>query len=89
VRWVDTAYGSFRYADVTTCSREMESRQFTWRGPSGSHDLVFAWVPGTSTVPYGFGHGVHRRSMVLAGFFISTTPVTQALWLRTMGDCSS
>ncbi len=36
--------------------------------------MVLAWVPGTSGVLYGFGHGQRRRSVELAGFFISTTP---------------
>jgi len=62
-----------------------EPRRFTWRGPTEEHELVLAWIPGTSGSPYGFGHGDRRRPMELAGFFMSTTPVTQALWLRTMG----
>ena len=57
-----------------------EPRRFTWRGPTEEHELVLAWIPGTSGSPYGFGHGDRRRPMELAGFFMSTTPVTQALW---------
>jgi len=63
----------------------MEPRRFTWHGPDGEHELVLAWVPGTAGTPYGFGHGHPRRSMELAGFFIGTTPVTQALWQQIMG----
>ena len=64
----------------------MESREFKWIGPDGKHQLVLVWVPGTSNMPYAFGSGRHRRSMSLDGFFSSTTPVTQALWLRVMGN---
>ena len=64
----------------------MEPRRFIWHGSTGEHQLILGWVPGTSGAPYAFGHGRLRRSMEVAGFFISTTPVTQALWLRIMGE---
>src|SRR4051794_3574221 len=64
----------------------MEPRRFSWRGPAEQHELVSAWIPGTSGCPFTFGHSSLRRLMGLAGFFMSTTPVTQALWLRIMGD---
>ena len=63
----------------------IEPRRLAWQGPTGPHEFVLAWVPGTSGAPYAFGHGRHRRSMELAGFFISIMPVTQALWERVMG----
>lgn len=62
----------------------MEPRRFSWDGPTGTHELVLAWVPGTSGAQYGFGNSKKRRSIELAGFFIGTTPVTQALWTRVM-----
>jgi formylglycine-generating enzyme required for sulfatase activity len=64
----------------------MEPRRFVWQGPTGEHQLLLAWVPGTSGEPYGFGQGLKRRSVELKGFFMGTTPVTQALWLHIMGD---
>ena len=63
----------------------MDPRHVTWHGPTGEHELALAWIPGTSSTPYAFGHGPQRRSMTLPGFFLSTTPVTQALWLHIMG----
>jgi formylglycine-generating enzyme required for sulfatase activity len=64
----------------------MEPRRFAWDDAIGRHELVLAWVPGTGGTPYGFGNGHHRRPIELAGFFIATTPVTQALWARVMGE---
>src|SRR4051794_25773899 len=64
----------------------MESRQFTWSESSDTHHAVFAWVPGTADVPYEFGVGGERRPIALDGFYLGTTPVTQALWQRIMGD---
>jgi formylglycine-generating enzyme len=64
----------------------MKPRRFTWQGPTETHELTLAWVPGTAGVPYGFGHGQQRRSIELNGFFIGTTPVTQALWTYVMAE---
>ena len=64
----------------------MEPKRFAWQTPTGRHELMLAWVPGTSGTPYSFGHGARRRAVQLAGFYIGTTPVTQALWERVMGD---
>ena len=64
----------------------MDPRRFAWRGATEAHDFVLAWVPGTAGASYAFGHGPERRSIELAGFWIGTTPVTQALWMRVMGE---
>jgi formylglycine-generating enzyme required for sulfatase activity len=64
----------------------MEPRRFAWDSQTGRQELVLVWVPGTSGTPYEFGHGAGRRQVQLAGFYIGTTPVTQALWERIMGD---
>jgi formylglycine-generating enzyme required for sulfatase activity len=64
----------------------MEPRRFVWDSQSGLQELVLAWVPGTFGAPYGFGHGASRRHVQLAGFYIGTTPVTQAFWERITGD---
>ena len=41
-------------------------------------------MPGTDGVPYLFGREPHRRPIEVPGFFIGTTPVTQALWVHVM-----
>jgi formylglycine-generating enzyme len=66
----------------------MEPKRFAWSVQNGSHEIVFAWVPGTSGIPYSFGHGApaRRKDIHLASFYIGTTPVTQALWELVMGD---
>ena len=64
----------------------MEPRRFSWEDSTGNHQIVLAWVPGTSGTSYGFGHGSQRRAIELSSFFISTTPVTQALWMHVMAE---
>src|SRR5215510_11732251 len=64
----------------------MEPKRFAWSSPKGPQELVIAWAPGTSGIPYSFGHGANRKAIHLAGFYIGTTPVTQALWELVMGD---
>jgi formylglycine-generating enzyme required for sulfatase activity len=66
--------------------QHMDPRRFAWDDPMGRHELVLAWVPGTAGTPNAFGNGQKRRSIELAGFFVGTTPVTQALWTRVMGE---
>lgn len=63
----------------------MEPRRLVWDGPQGPDEFVLAWVPGTSGASYTFGHGPHQRSFEVAGFFLGTTPVTQALWAHVTG----
>jgi formylglycine-generating enzyme len=64
----------------------MEPRRFTWDGSTGRHEMTMAWVPPTSDSEYSFGEGTNRTPVRLAGFYMGTTPVTQALWERVMGD---
>jgi formylglycine-generating enzyme required for sulfatase activity len=64
----------------------MEPKRFAWCSPNGPQEFVLALAPGTSGIPYYFGHGARRKAIHLAGFYIGTTPVTQALWERVMGD---
>jgi formylglycine-generating enzyme len=64
----------------------MEPKRFAWSSPTGPQELVFTWAPGTSGIPYSFGHGARRKAIHLAGFYIGTTPVTQALWELVMGE---
>src|SRR5215475_13686273 len=64
----------------------MEPKRFAWSSPTGPQEFVFAWVPETSGIPYSFGHGDRRKDIHLDGFYIGTTPVTQALWELVMGE---
>jgi formylglycine-generating enzyme len=64
----------------------MEPKHFAWSSPTGPQELVFTWVPGTSGIPYSFGQGARRKAIHLAGFYIGTTPVTQALWELVIGE---
>jgi formylglycine-generating enzyme required for sulfatase activity len=57
-----------------------DSRRFSWRDASGEHELTLVWVQGTDGSPYRFGNGPVERAVDVAGFFMATTPVTQALW---------
>jgi formylglycine-generating enzyme required for sulfatase activity len=63
----------------------MEPKRFAWHSSAGLHELLLTWIPGTSGTPYSFGHGSSRRTFQLPGFYMSTTPVTQAVWERVMG----
>lgn len=67
----------------------MEPRLIAWHGPTGPHEFGLAWVPGTSSTPYAFGHGRQRRSMELAGFFIvhpdPQCPVENVSWEHITG----
>lgn len=64
----------------------MEPRRFTWNDSTGFHELTMAWVPPTSDSEYSFGEGSKRTPVRLEGFYMGTTPVTQALWETVMGD---
>jgi formylglycine-generating enzyme required for sulfatase activity len=63
----------------------MDPRCYRWRDQSREHELALVWVPGTDGRPYRFGHAPVERDIDVAGFFMATTPVTQAFWQRVMG----
>lgn len=63
----------------------MDPRRYRWRDQAREHELALVWVPGTDGTPYRFGHGPVERAIDVAGFFMATTPVTQAFWQRVMG----
>ena len=63
----------------------MDTRRYEWRDGDGAHELVMVWVPGTRGTPYGFGNGPDRALVEVGGFYIATTPVTQALYQHVMG----
>lgn len=59
---------------------------YKWRADDSEHELRLVPVPGTGGRPYMFGRGHSRRPIEISTFYISTTPVTQALWLHVMGS---
>jgi formylglycine-generating enzyme required for sulfatase activity len=61
------------------------TRTYRWQADDETHQLELVGVPGTDGHPYPFGRGSSIRPIDLAGFFISATPVTQALWAHVMG----
>jgi formylglycine-generating enzyme required for sulfatase activity len=48
------------------------------------HRLDLVFVPGTEGIPYEFGDGGASIQVNVPGFYISTTPVTQAFWSHLM-----
>lgn len=63
----------------------MTPLSYNWIADHQEHELRLVPVPGTSSNPYLFGRESQRRPIEISTFYISTTPVTQALWLRVMG----
>lgn len=61
------------------------ANHYRWNAEGQAHELHLVWVPGTGAEPYLFGREPSRKAVHLAGFFIITTPVTQALWTHVMG----
>jgi formylglycine-generating enzyme required for sulfatase activity len=59
--------------------------RYTWRTGQDEHELRFVHVPGTAGAPYLFGAGDRRQPIEIRGFHMSSTPVTQALWMHVMG----
>jgi formylglycine-generating enzyme required for sulfatase activity len=62
------------------------SRSYRWDAESEHHELRLVWVRGTEGDPYLFGRQPMGKRVHVDGFFIATTPVTQALWTHVMGD---
>jgi formylglycine-generating enzyme len=61
------------------------SRIYRWHAEGREHELRLNWAPGTDGDPFLFGREPAQRPIDVAGFFMSTTPVTQALWVHAMG----
>jgi formylglycine-generating enzyme len=66
----------------------MSTLRYDWISGSTAHTLELVHVPGTDGSPFLFGDGERRRPIEVSGFFIATTPVTQALWTHVMGPDS-
>ena len=63
----------------------MTALSYKWTTDNSEHELRLVTVPGTARDPYLFGRGSQRRPVEVSSFHLSTTPVTQALWLHVMG----
>jgi formylglycine-generating enzyme required for sulfatase activity len=59
---------------------------YEWCAGDAQHQLRLVQVPGTKGKPYLFGADPNRRSVEVQNFHITTTPVTQALWMHVMGS---
>jgi formylglycine-generating enzyme required for sulfatase activity len=57
-------------------------RRHSWRDEAGEHELVLVEVPAANGDAFPIGEGA---PVDVPGFFIATTPVTQALWQHVMG----
>jgi formylglycine-generating enzyme required for sulfatase activity len=62
----------------------MTPLSYKWIADGTDHELRLIHVAATAE-PYLFGRGSARRPIAIRSFHISTTPVTQALWLKVMG----
>jgi formylglycine-generating enzyme required for sulfatase activity len=63
----------------------MTPLSYEWTEAGMNHELRLLPIPGTGAHSYLFGRGPHRRPIAVRPFYVSTTPVTQALWLKVMG----
>jgi formylglycine-generating enzyme required for sulfatase activity len=62
------------------------TRTYCWDAEGQRHELNLVWAPGTDGDTYLFGREPTRKPIHVAGFFLATTPVTQALWAHVMGQ---
>jgi formylglycine-generating enzyme required for sulfatase activity len=63
----------------------MPTIQCSFESSGAVHFLDLVFVEGTRGRPYTFGDENASRTVELPDFFISTFPVTQALWTHVMG----
>lgn len=63
----------------------MEPIKYSFEANNEVHSLELVSVEGTRKQPYVFGEENRTRNVEVPGFFISTTPVTQAVWTHVMG----
>lgn len=64
----------------------MDMNNYRWRVGDESHEVRLVRVPGTAGTSYPFGIGPMQRPIAIRDFYITATPVTQALWLHVMGS---
>ena len=62
------------------------TKSYGWEAEGQRYELSLVWVAGTGADPYLFAREPARKPVHVAGFFVSATPVTQALWAHVMGN---
>jgi formylglycine-generating enzyme len=63
----------------------MRSLRYSWNAGDTDHVFDLVYVEGTNGPSYSFGEGTASCEIDVQGFFIGTTPVTQALWTHVAG----
>jgi len=63
----------------------MSKLDYKWQADGAEHIFRLVQVQGTNGKPFRFGRYPSRRPIHIREFYISTTPITQALWLQVMG----
>lgn len=63
----------------------MNTLKHTWRADGADQALLMNFVEGTKGRAFSFGERPGSRDIQIADFFMSTVPVTQALWTHVMG----
>lgn len=56
------------------------TKGYGWDAAGEQHDFRLVWVQGTGEESYLFGREPRIKRIRLGGFYVSDTPVTQALW---------
>ncbi len=62
----------------------MSTLSYKWSADGEKHSLELVLMRGTDGQPFLFGREPNRRPINIREFYISTTPVTQALWLHVV-----
>lgn len=60
--------------------------EYRWNADGETHALRMRLVSGTNGSPYTFGTVDQSASVEIQDFYLSETPVTQALWNHVMGS---
>jgi hypothetical protein len=63
----------------------MPLQSYQWTADGLANELRLVPVAGTGDHPYLFGRSSPRLPISISPFYISTTPVTRALWLKVTG----
>lgn len=59
---------------------DMTTLSYAWRDGDDDHVVRLVRVPGTDGRPFLFGTDPRRRPLEVRSFYLTTTPITQALW---------
>jgi len=64
----------------------MTTLNYKWEADGSEHTLQLVRVAGTEGEPFLFGRGPDPKPIHITSFYLTTTPVTQALWSHVMGS---